>query len=320
MLLTFEQIKAVTVGAVGIREENGVIRFDKCTEKQVKAWYALSDVLGQRSKTTTGIHLDFMTDSKNLTVTYGSGGKYEIYVDGLLRRMDAIGNDDRTVSIALTDPLGCPMEGMHRVGIYLPSHGVGSIVSVELDDGASIERYEYKRKFLFIGDSITQGWNTQYDTMSYAYRVSRFFDAEACINGIGGAFYHETTYDRPDFEPDTVIIAYGTNDFTRSSTVEEILCHVRAYLELIKKGYPNARIFALSPIWREVQDKPMGSFAYVRECIGKQIEQMGVEHIDGLALTPPIPYFYADSHLHPNGEGFSVYAENLILELLKRGV
>ena len=39
-------------------------------------------------------------------------------------------------------------------------------------------------------------------------------------------------------------------------------------------------------------------------------------HVDGLSLVPPIPEFFADTNLHPNDLGFSLYAENLCRQLL----
>ena len=318
MKLTFDQIKSITVGAVRFVEKDGALGFHKCTEKEVAAWYALSQILGQRSETTTGVHLDFITNSQSLSFTVGGGTKYEVYVDGVVfRKIEAKAGE--TFTMALTDPLGDPKES-YRVEIILPSHGVGSIYSVELDDGAYFRRPEYNFRMMFIGDSITQGHNSKYDSMSFAYRVSRFFNAETVINGIGGARYHESTFDKPDFEPDVLIIAYGTNDYSAYNTVEEIKDHIAKYLALAKEAYKGSRIFAISPIWRKADDKPMGSFAQVRRAIIQQFEESGVEHIDGLYLAPPIEGFYADLHLHPNDEGFSVYAENLIAELIKRGL
>ena len=55
MLLTFNDIKKITVGAVKISEESDGIHFYKCTEKQIKAWDKLRDVLGVISLSTTGI-------------------------------------------------------------------------------------------------------------------------------------------------------------------------------------------------------------------------------------------------------------------------
>ena len=69
MRLTFEELKIITVGAHAVEQnDDGTVSFYKCTKKQIKAWYECGgDTLGTRSETTTGIRLDFHTNSKNLS-------------------------------------------------------------------------------------------------------------------------------------------------------------------------------------------------------------------------------------------------------------
>lgn len=315
MKLTFEQIKGITVGAVNIREEENGIHFYKCTDKQNEAWDKLSETLGTRARTTTGVRLDFVTNSQKMTVK-AKGGKFEIYVDGLMRVQHVL-SDFTEFTEEFCAPLG-DKKDTYRVTVVFPSHGIGVLESIELDDGATFTRPEYDTKILFIGDSITQGWNSKYDTFSYAHRVSRFFNANSVIQGIGGAFYHETTFDHIDFDPDSVVVAYGTNDFGRYKTYDEFRGHVKAHLALLAKEYAGKKIFVLSPIWRsDLQERPMGTFDGARQIVIDEAEALGLIHIDGLKLVPPMKEFFADAHLHPNDEGFSHYAENLVKEMQK---
>jgi len=315
MILTLEQIKSITVGAVNIRTEANGIHFYKCTDKQNEAWDKLSETLGMRARTTTGVRLDFVTNSQKLTVK-AFGGKFEIYVDGLLRVQHILNQSTETTE-GLSAPLGEKKES-YRVTVCFPSHGIGVLESISLDDGATLTVPEYDVKMLMIGDSITQGWNSKYDTFSYAYRVTRFFNANSVIQGIGGAFYHEDTFDSIDFAPDIVTVAYGTNDFNRYSTYDEFRAHVKAHLALIAKEYSGKKIFVLSPIWRsDLHTRPMGTFDGARQIVIDEAESLGLIHIDGLKLVPPMKEFFADAHLHPNDEGFSQYAENLIKEMQK---
>ena len=123
----------------------------------------------------------------------------------------------------------------HRITLYLPAHGIGILGAVEIEDGATLRPHTYDRKMLFIGDSITQGWDSTWDSLSYANHVTRFFNAYSVIQGIGGAKYHDTTFDEAiDFEPDVVIIAYGTNDWTTYKTMEEARARAEAYLNEAK--------------------------------------------------------------------------------------
>ena len=315
MILNYDQIKSITVGAVNMRREENGIHFYKCTDKQNAAWDKFSETLGMRARTTTGVRLDFITSSQKLTMK-ATGGKFEIYVDGLMRVQHVL-NGFTEITEEFSAPLGDKKDSYH-VTVCFPSHGTGILESIELDDGATLTAPEYDVKLLMIGDSITQGWNSKYDTFSYAYRVSRFFNANSVIQGIGGAFYHESCFDHIDFDPDWVTVAYGTNDFNRYKTYDEFRGHVKAHLELIAKEYAGKKIFIISPIWRsDLQERPMGTFDGARQIVIDEALELGLIHIDGLKLVPPMKELFADAHLHPNDEGFSHYAENLIKEMQK---
>ena len=320
MQLTFSQIQAITVGAVHMEQQSDGIHFFKCTQKQLDAWAALSAGLGERARTTTGIRLDFHTDSELLRFTVSSGGKFEVYLDNVLRRTfdgAALRESGVPAELSLTDALGGAVDSI-RVTLIFPSHSVGVLESIELSDGASVTPHRFDRKILFIGDSITQGWDTVYDSLSYAYRVSRFFNADSVIHGVGGGYFHETVFDSIDFDPDTVVIALGTNDFGHYKTQEEMRAQTATFLSLIAKEYAGKRIFVISPIWREVQQKTMGSFREARSIVIEEAERLGLCHIDGLSLVPPLPQFFRDLTLHPDDLGFSLYAENLIEQMLSK--
>ena len=319
MKLTFDQIKAITVGSILTEQRSDGIYFSKCTEAQVAEWYRQSDTLGARAKTTTGVRLDFHTNSKNISFRAASGNKYELHIDGILRKQFLMNNEpDRIASFALTDPLGADKDSF-RVTLHLPSHEVGVLDWVEIDDGASVIPHTFDCKMLFIGDSITQGWQSQFDTFSYAYRVSSFFNAESVIQGIGGAYFNERSFDSIPFDPDTVIVAYGTNDFGYyCATKDEFRANVSAHLGRIAAEYAGKRIFVISPVWRGKSVSRMGTFAECRAIVAEETKKLGLCYIDGLILVPPLPELFPDDLLHPNDLGFGSYAENLIAQLIKQ--
>ena len=316
MKLTYEQIKQITTGAIEIEQQEDGIHFYKCTKKQIAAWTEKNKDLGMRAETTTGVCLDFHTNSQNLTLNVSGGNKYELYINNLLRGQFLL-KDTKQFSVALCDALGHPMDE-YRVTVVFPSHDIGVLSSLELDDGATFVPHQYDVNFLFIGDSITQGWAAKYDSLSYAWRVTRHFNARAVNQGIGGAFFHEDCFDHIDFRPDVVLVAYGTNDFVRCKTYEEFRAHAAAHLKLIADEYTDAKIFVLSPIWRDKREgRSMGTFEGCRAIVEQEAEALELIHIDGLDLVPPIPEFFGDAYLHPNDEGFALYAENLIVKLEK---
>ena len=317
MKLSLEQIKQITVGALRVVEEADGIHFYKCTQKQIDVWYKEREDLGKRASVATGVRLDFHTSSQRLAFRATSGKKYELYINGLLRKQYNA-NETSEISADLCDPLGNPL-AEKRVTLYLPAHDdCAALGWLELDDGATLMPHQFDRKMLFIGDSITQGWEAEHDSLSYAQRVSRFFNADSVIQGIGGAYYLPESFDRLAYDPEVVLVAYGTNDFDRYKTQEEFRAQITAHLGLLAKEYADKLIFVISPIWRGKRDgKKMGSFQDCRQIVIDAANYYGLIHIDGLKLVPPAPAFFAEDLLHPNDNGFSLYAENLIAELLK---
>ena len=322
--LTNDMLRTLAVGCVRIDEEDGVLQFYKYTDEQMAGfgpWRKISPCT-----CTTGVKLDFYTNSTKLAVSFAQAGKYEIWIDGLLRHAlvakepEGEGNVlvGERFEISLSDTFGNSREE-YRVTLWFPSHSVGQINYLELDEGAYSRRHVYKRKLLIIGDSITQGWNSDLDTLSYANRISRVFDAESIIQGRGGSCYVPATMTKlENFDPDAVIVAYGTNDYVRIKTYEDYRKNVREYHDRLKECYGGKKIFIISPIWRTLPS-PNSSldFCECREIIRDEAAKHGFIHIDGAGLVPPVEKdFYTDG-LHLSDLGFSMFSENLTAELIK---
>ncbi len=316
MKLTVKQIKAATVGAVEIEECADGIHCHRCTSRQIDVWMRENECLAANASATAGIRLDFHTDSKRLTVSSSSGRPFELAVNGLLRtRLDF--SATQKITVDLCDPMGDLLSDK-RVTLCFPCHGApGTLSSVELDDGSSFTPHTFDRKLLFIGDSITQGWESGWDGMSYVSRVTDFFNAETVNQGIGGAYFLPESFEHIPFEPDAVIVSYGTNDFGHYPTQEEFYTQALTHLSLIKHAYGDRPIIVISPIWRGKKTvKTMGTFQECRAIVTRLAEELELCHIDGLTLVPPMPELFSDGYLHPDANGFSYYAENLIKHLL----
>ena len=302
MKLDFQTIKNVTLGAARIWENDGVINFCKMTQKQVDAFYVLSEILGKGAETTTGIRLDFYTNSTSFAFTPATNGRYEVKINGFLVNTRATAGEKKTFALS---------EKESRVTLYLPSHSKGAIESIEIDDGAYVKPCEYDFKMLMIGDSITQGWNSGIDSLSYAYIVSESLNANTVIQGVGGACYSKSTLDKINFDPSVVTVAYGTND-TNKNSLEKISTDCEEYLRLIKEYYPNSKIIVITPITRKdnTQMKPYGNVRLVDGIIKNHAENLGYEVIDGMKMLPQAEEFMNDA-VHPNGFGFSLLGKNL---------
>lgn len=315
MKLTLDQIRSVAVGALTVDEQPDGLHFHKCTAKQEAAWYAQREILGFRAETTTGIRLDFTTDSPTFAFTVKEGARFEVHIDTVLCYAYTAKDfeEDRTKCIELDGK-------EHRITLVLPSHSIGVLQSVELADDASLSPCTYDRKILFYGDSITQGHDSTWDSLSYAYGITRLYNAESVIQGIGGAYFHEDTFDEAiDFDPEIVLVAYGTNDWGAFKTLDELRSHTKLFLDKLVARFAGKKLFGLSPLWRADTEppRPMGSFEACCNVVKEEIKTHGMILIEGETLTPHVTTFYSDGCLHPNAAGYSLYAQNLYIQMEK---
>ncbi len=310
MKLSNEKILSIAFGAVRVEKEEQGLRFYKCTQKQIDVWSKEREDLGERAAGCTGVRLDFHTDAEWIRFKAPSG-KFELLVDDLAVAQFNAGEETEFYA-----DLG---KGEKRVLLLFPSHDVAELLEwVELPDGATLIPHQYDRKILFIGDSITQGWNSGFDSASYAWRVTRKLNADSVINGIGGAYYLKDSFDTIDFDPETIVVAYGTNDYGHFASQEELRRECAGFLDQIKEAYGEKEVYCILPIWRFDLEKvrKMGNFDDCRRVIQEEIEKRGFHIIDGYKLVPHLEFFYADV-VHPNAIGFAEYAKKLI-EILEK--
>ena len=324
MRLDPDTLKKITVGAYKVTEEANGFHFTRFTDRQIAAWDALREDLGERSRYSSGVNLDFHTNSKTLTFLASTCTMYDVCINGLLRtrvNMHAQRKLGEPAAINLCGPLGDALDDV-RVTIYFPRGNESVILPVlELDDNSYVKPHEFDHKFLFLGDSITAGCNAEHHSFCYAYSTARFFNAEACNLGVGGGVFDTSYLEKTDYAPDTVFIAFGTNDYHFFETAAEMETHTCEFLRTVKEMYSDSakRFFVISPIWRAEFDIvcPAGNLKSARDIVIRAAKEFDMIHIDGLELVPPIPEFYQDGYLHPGDLGFAQYTQNLLRKIVK---
>ncbi len=333
MKLTLEQIKKITFGAVDVVETELGFAFKRFTEKQAE-YYAIYRDNSYLKKTASaaGVRLSFLTDSKTLAFEYavrvepcptGGMARFDLYIDGVLHEHFGItdGDADRHVRFELG-------EGVKHVEVYLPWTKMIYLSNVTLDDGASYSPVKRSRKMLAYGDSITHGYYAQYPSLAYSSKLARMLDADIYNKAIGGdRFFPELLELDEPINPDIITVAYGTNDWTRHkrSTVTK---RSRDFLSALSAKFPKAKIFVITPLWRDRQSIPeyrepkfMEKFGgYLTEVHGiieencKELANVTV--INGMTLVPHNHGFFTDG-LHPNDLGMCIYADNLYREMMR---
>ena len=304
MILTSEQIRQITVGALCVLEMPDGYHFRRFTERQVDVLLADNDRWG-RNYDTTGIRLDFHTNATELVVDVASNGKYEVLV-----------NDLTTYCERTTAPgqFTVALDGQdNRITILLPNHVEGVIRNISLENSVYCRPHEFSCKIAFYGDSITQGWNSEKDSQTYAWFVSRALNADSMNFGVGGTTFIPEFPEFVDYPADMVVVALGTNDYGRGKDLDTIRQHCTAYLQKVASFYPKSKLFCVTPTWRMsgTEVKAGGTLADVRDLISDIALSLGYQVINGLEMIPHRLEYFADQGLHPDDIGFAHYARKL---------
>lgn len=320
MRLNFDDIKAITFGTTSIEERDGAFVFHRFSKEQEELYAELAPEKHGAALATTGVMLDFVTNSKSLSLVVFNGGdgstRYyvDIYEDDLLVESFHPSSDRTPHTLALKD-------GDSRVRVYLDSHTSCRVEYVELDDGASVVPTKKGARAIVFGDSITQGARCNHTSLSYANAMIEHFGWNATSYAIGGDVFREWIAGSvPMCTPDIITVAYGTNDW-HAKEREVLKRDCTGFFDRVKSLYPSARLFYISPLWRRgyKESVPAGDFFETVDIFEEIAKDHGAEIIRGWDIVPHMEDFFDDG-LHPNDLGYTVYASAVIRELELRGV
>ena len=331
MQLSFEEIKAITQGAVRLSHQHNCVRFFRFTQEQENLYCKTNQEFYTKTFCTAGVKLQFRTDSPWLELDTDVSKSmpnrvyfsFDVFVNG--KALDSLDNfSDRELSgeyIFASYPLGRFQkrfdlgEGEKTVSIYFPWSVSVALHSLSLADGASFLPVRPCKKLLTFGDSITQGYDSLRPSCRYASALAEALGAEEYCKAIGGeVFFPALAEEAEPFRPDYITVAYGTNDWsiTERATFQR---NSRAFFETLCRNYPTAKIYALSPVWRKDREeyRPFGGFDLVEQDLAAATRDLPqVTLIRCYDFIPKDSAYFADLRLHPNDQGFAAYAMGLI--------
>lgn len=317
MKLTFEQIAALAHGVSFWDVRQDRLYMHRLTREQ-EAFFASFDVTRiERAECPAGVTLEFATDSRSLSLSLqvqeltGRKQSVTVFADGKRVTCTPIPLQAQALTINCDAELGA---GEKTVVIRLPGIACTQILGLSLDDGASLSPIpERTTKLLLLGDSITQGYDAVNPEDAYAVRLSLALDAEVRNRAIGGDIFRpKYPLLRDDFEPDIVTVAYGTNDWSAQGAT--LLEQCDGFYRNLKATYPNARLYALLPLWRKDDDRitDFGKLEDLNPAMRRVIEAIG-----GITVIDCADFLHRDPNLltdvvHPTAEGHALYAASLI--------
>lgn len=326
-IINFDLLKSAVNGALRVYENENKLILRRFTLKQEEFFKKTLNYVDKpsKAKASTSMVIDFISNTNRIEFsakTFVSSTRtpcfFDVYQDGELIAHNGYNiKKDGSVNVKVDFK-----QGEKRIKIYLPCLFEAQFENFLIDDEATFVRYEHSMKWLFLGDSITQGYVADYPSRTYANQVANAFDANAVNQSIGGAYFMAEDLDEDvNFNPDIVTVAYGTNDWAHGYDIEN---NANKYFEKLVKIFPNKKIICITPIWRGDMDiretTETMPFEQVQGLLKGICKKFNIDTVDGSKLVDGDFSNFIEDRLHPNDKGFDQYAKNLIKELKALGI
>ena len=315
MILSFDDLKKITKGAIYFEEKNGYFIPYRYAKKQLDYMARPEYDYGWRfrAKISGGIHFDFYTEATFLSLDYIASHTHirsntvDLYIDGEIKKVYYIENK-RKGSIYFDLP-----KGNKRVTVFFPCESRLSVKNVTLDKGF-LPMPEKSKKLLILGDSITQGAGPRFSSGAYVNILARELDFEILPQGVGGYRYEPCDLMRIDgFEPDAITVFLGTNYYEKSCLERcnyDYAEAVKEYYRMICEMYKSIPITVVTPLWRN-NGVDMERLLWCIDTIKNEASKYeNVRVLDGFKLMPNVDECLADG-VHPNEYGSVILAKNL---------
>ena len=309
MKLSTKQLKRLAHGFLELRQVDRYLSFQRFSKEQVQSLDFSAD-FRRISQYTAGISMRFKTNACKVSFGYKRvvgtlKDSVDVYVNG--RFIQAFLMEDLPLEGTLSISLPT---GEKEVVIYLPTDVEMHIKDVRID-GKWRSIKPKKCKMLWIGDSITQGVGSFLGSQTFVNIVSRKINCESLNQGIGGYGYMENALqDLPNFKPDKIVVALGTND-----GLDGLYERIETFYERLHNVYRGLPILVITPIWRGDDTEKCRGLRTIQKWIKDVCRRYeNIQVIDGFDLVPPVSYCFYDN-LHPNAWGMQQYADHLLEEM-----
>ena len=173
-----------------------------------------------------------------------------------------------------------------------------------------------KAQLIFIGDSITQGWEGEGKEVWAKYYAQRI----AVNLGIGGDRTQHVLWrlDHGNLEglkPRAAVVMIGTNNSNgEDNTVEQIADGVAAIVKQLREKLPQTKVLLLAIFPRSENPSPQrGKILQVNEIVQKLADDQNVFWIDFgykfINRDGTIPHDLMPDYLHLSKRGYEIWAE-----------
>lgn len=273
------------------------------------------------SRFPASVYMEFETDAEQISFHFSSEKVYyvpimfDIYENGYLRETvtQALGMFEGDIQYQRK------ASGKSTIRIYLPAAAMVYLSDFCIGDWNPTAPGE--KKMLVLGDSICQGLFGKHPSLGVVPQLGRMLGYEYLNLSVGGENYSADALDDFGFQPDLILVALGTNDYSYQVPREEVEVNARAYFKRLKEIYPGVPVIVITPPWihdLRTQTEELKRFLAHRSTMECCAKEANLPVADGFNMIPNMAEFFEDC-AHPNDLGFQQYASNL-LKFIQRNI
>ena len=325
-LIELDTVKSLVKGAIRTETVDDGLHLYKSTQAQVDAWHALTETgydawTKENARSAIGIRLDFETDSSYIKLKLSkSTANMVLILNGKTVKTNWTGGfwTVPKADLGYTNRITVVMSDVRDSHLW-------GIQELEIDGGCKITPHKTDLKMLFFGDSITEQFFGGKTASHYTAEIYNHFNADAIVQGNGcGQFWPEMIDPAMSelYQPDVIIVALGTNDYSRNTDKDINWFEDRAdaFLDKLREVYPDVPIIGITPLRRLISMTSNSENNYDKACVekacagyAKSYESHGAIVIQGDQLLS-LPKHYNDT-VHPNADGHALLGANLCVVL-----
>jgi len=301
--------------------------YDGVSPKKLTLEQSVRYGVNRNSVRVCGLRFDAFTDTRTIEIDYlveENGFPYswptqfDVFINGEKQTAPPTIRTKKLKSYTWSYTLPESAPENNRLTVMFPPSVGFAITDIRLNEGSRSESVELPKKLLAIGDSITEGSQCDSPAATFTAQVSMAYDMELLNQGVGSSSFNSEIVVAGDFKgftPDLILFAWGINSLStdRNYLSTEIPKNITA----IQAKFPDAKIIALTPIWRHrisapEQDQLLLDYIEFLKSIYSNYPEITVIDCYDFVTHDASRYNRSDLLIHPNTLGHTEYGVNLI--------
>lgn len=307
-----------------VEKDGGELLAMRFSPKMLEHYDRAGEMTSVRAMCTAGATLDFVTEVDEIGFRYHCTRHCRPHIT-----FDIFENDGLTTTLREPDNstegvvrYRRRIPGRGRVTIHLPYTADVRLADLELGAAEPVPAPE--KTTLFLGDSITQGMTVMRPSQSYANVLARLLGTGVVNQGVGSyVFCADSLRDVRAVGASRIVVAYGTNDYTRVKNgdvrFDEFRRDMEEYMAALAGRTGGVPVHVVTPIWRSSGCQGADEEALmnrVRDAIATAALSRGFDVAGGFGLVGHEDAFLVDG-LHPNDLGANMMAVNLYRHIMR---